>query len=281
MPLMMPLVAVMGAGPFLAWKRADLVGVSGRLFGVVGLTALVVVIALWLRKGEGPALALAGLGLAGWAVFSALADLGERIGFGRGSLADSLRRAGGLPRSTWGTAFAHAGLGVAIAGMTGSGAWVSERIVSMKPGETLTLSGYELAFKGVEPVQGPNYLAKRGSFELRSDGRLIGILTPEQRKYPVTGMDLTHSAIHTTGLADVYVALGEAGEQGAWTVRAYHHPLVPWLWLGCGLMVIGGLLSLSDRRLRVGAPARHRRPHPNPSPNPPPHAREGGIRTSP
>ena len=258
-PLMIPLVVAMGIGPLLSWKRADLAGALGRLAAAAGLAALAALAALW-QHGAGPVMALAGMALAAWAVFGALVELAERLRLFRVPFADSLSRARALPRAAWGMTFAHAGLGLAIAGMTGSTCWVSERIQLARPGDTIAIAGYDLTFQDIQPVTGPNYTAQRGHFLIRHDGQPLGTLAPEQRHYTVTGMPLTHAAIRTTAVSDLYLALGDPDATGAWTIRLYHHPLVPWLWLGGILMVVGGLLSLSDRRLRIGAPTTKRQP---------------------
>jgi cytochrome c-type biogenesis protein CcmF len=253
-PLMLPMVGLMVVGPMLSWKRADLAGALTRLRLAAVLTGVCLLATLALAGVE-PVMAPVGMAFAAWAVFGAGVEIGERLWLFRVPLAESLERARALPRGTWGTALAHAGLGVAIAGMTGSAMWVSEAIQRVRPGETLELAGYSLEFLGMAPVAGPNYDAERASFRVRRDGRDLGLLSPEQRKYPLSGMELSHAAIRSTGLSDLYVALGDDDGQGGRTVRLYHHPLVPWLWFGGLLMVAGGLLSLSDRRLRVGAPA--------------------------
>jgi len=256
-PLMVPLVVAMGVGPLLTWKRADLAGVLARLGVVGGVTVLVALGALWWHGG-GPVMALVGVALAAWAFCGAWVEWAGRIALFRVPLIDSVRRAVDLPRAAWGMTLAHAGLGIAIAGMTGSAFWVSERILVAHPGDSIEIAGYRLAFRGVEPVAGPNYDAKRALFVVTRDGRDVGLLTPEQRHYTVTGMPLSHAAIYTTGFADLYLALGDDDGAGGWILRLYHHPLVPWLWLGCAMMVAGGLVSLADRRLRVGAPTRRR-----------------------
>ncbi len=252
-PLMIPLVVAMVVGPLLPWKRGDLPGALARLGVAAGLTAVTMIAAYWLEGGQS-ALALVGIGLAAWAFIGALAEWAERVGLFRLPAAQSLARARALPRAAWGMTAAHAGLGLAIAGMVGSSAWTGERILLARPGDTVSLAGYELKFESVTLVDGPNYTAKRGHFTVSRGGAALGVLEPEQRHYTVTGMDLTHAAIRTSAINDLYLALGDADPSGAWTVRLYHHPLVPWLWLGGLMMVGGGLLSLTDRRLRIGAP---------------------------
>jgi cytochrome c-type biogenesis protein CcmF len=132
----------------------------------------------------------------------------------------------------------------------------------MRPGETVEVAGYAYRFDGVRSVEGPNYMADRGRFLVTRNGRQVAVLEPERRLYLVQRRETTEAAIHTTGLADLYAVVGQTDGNGGWTVRLYHQPGVPWIWAGVALMVIGGALSLSDRRLRVGAPIRRLRPAP-------------------
>ena len=252
-----PLIAAMGIGPMLAWKRADLPGVLGRLKMAAAVTVAVGLLAAYWLAG-GPVMAALGLGLAAWAILAALTELAERVRLFRLPLGDSWRRAKGLPRSAYGAALGHLGFGIAVAGMAGSAGWTTERIDLMRPGDTIDLAGYEVAFEGVEAVTGPNYQAERGRFVVSENGVPVYLMTPEKRWYPVAGMPTTEAAIRTTWIADLYLVLGEPREDGAWSVRGYHRPLVPWIWLGAAVMTAGGLVSLSDRRLRIGAPVRPR-----------------------
>jgi cytochrome c-type biogenesis protein CcmF len=256
-PLMVPLVAAMGVGPFLAWKRADLAGVLGRLKLAAGVAVAAVLAALYLERG-GPVLALFGVALAAWLFSASLLEWAGRVKLLRVPLADSLRRARNLPRSAYGMTLAHAGLAVAIAGMTASAAWKTEEILVLRPGDSVQVAGTSYLFEGVERSQGPNYQSDTATITVTRDGRRIARLSPEKRLYPVQNMPTTEAAIHTTGLADLYVALGDSDGQGGWTVRIFHEPLVPWIWAGSLFMVLGGFISLTDRRLRFGAPARRR-----------------------
>ncbi|MGP1394117.1 MAG: heme lyase CcmF/NrfE family subunit [Inquilinaceae bacterium] len=258
-PLMAVLVVVLGIGPLLAWKRADLAGALGRLKAAAALTAIVVLATAYWRSG-GPVLALAGIALAAWAILTALAEVADRTRLFRAPLSETWRRARNLPRGAWGMTVAHAGVGIAIAGMTGSLGWTEERIEAMRPGDSVDLAGYTLTFEGVEQIAGANYAADRGRLQLSHDGTDLAVLWPEKRWFPVARTQTTEAAIRTTLTADVYAALGEAQEDGTWIVRVYHHPLVPWIWLGSVVMTIGGLVSLTDRRLRVGVPRRRRAP---------------------
>jgi cytochrome c-type biogenesis protein CcmF len=256
-PIAIPLVAAMVVGPFLSWKRADLGAALTRLW-VAGVVVVVcVAVTAYLTAGGGPLLALVGVALAAWAIVGSLVEFAERIRLFRIPLADSWTRAVHLPRSAWGMTIAHTFMGVSIAGMTATSAWQTESIDAMRPGDSASLSGYVFHFDSVGPVAGENYKADRAVFTVTKDGQPVATLTPERRSYPVTRMTTTESAIHTTIFSDLYVALGDPTQNGAaWIVRIYHHPLVPWIWIGGVGMMLGGLVSLTDRRFRIGAPER-------------------------
>ena len=258
-PVAAPLMAACAVGPLLAWKRGDLAGALGRLRAGALLALAVVAAAAW-RAGAADAAAAFGLGLAAWLAAGAAVEFAGKIGFPRRGLAGAARRAARLPRSAWGMTAAHAGLAVAVAGMVASSAWQTERILSMTPGQSTELAGWRVVFDGVGERRGPNWRAVAGRFRLMDGDRRAAMLRPEKRSYPVEGGQTTEAAIHTTWLADVYVVLGERSQSGAWTVRLYHNPLVPWIWIGAAAMAAGGLVSLTDRRLRVGAPRRARAP---------------------
>ncbi len=255
-PIMGPLLVACVIGSTLAWKRGDLQGVLGRLAAVFAAAVAVAGAAVWQAGSDLPA--AFGLGLAVWLIAGVLVEFGGKIGIGRSGVRAVLRRAGSLPRSAWGMSIAHAGLGIVVAGMVASSAWQTERILAMKPGEAAGLAGYRLVFHGVSETAGPNYRAVTGRFDLERGGRLLAALRPEKRNYPVERSQTTEAAIHTTWLADIYVVLGERAQSGAWTVRLYHNPLVPWIWIGAAVIAAGGAVSLTDRRLRVGSPRRGR-----------------------
>ena len=254
-PIMSPLLIACVIGAMMGWKRGDLPGVIGRLKAAIAVTAVVAIAAWYLAEG-GQALAVFGLALAAWLIAGALVELGEKLGVFRVSPLESLRRAARLPRSAWGMSTAHAGLGIIVAGITAASAWQIELIQLMRPGETLEIAGRSVTFDGVESIRGPNYVAQRGTFTVRSGDEIVVRLTPEKRSYPAERSQTTEAAIYTTWLADLYVVLGDRADQGAWSTRVYYNPLVPWMWAGAIVMTLGGLISLTDRRLRVGAPRR-------------------------
>jgi cytochrome c-type biogenesis protein CcmF len=251
-PLMVPLILLLPIGVLMPWKKADLLGVLQRLWIAGGLTILLVLL-VWTLLYRGPVLALFGIALAGWLIFGALFELAERIRLFRVPVGTSMARLAGLPRAALGMTVAHLGLGVLVAAIVAMSSWRIEDIRELKPGESFALAGYELRFDGVERFQGPNYQSERGQFMLLRDGEEIGPLLPEKRFYPVQQMQTTEAGIRTTWISDIYLAIGD--QRGdAWVIRSYFNPLAPWLWLGAIIMVLGGVISLTDRRYRLGAP---------------------------
>ena len=254
-PLMVPLVVAAGFGPMLSWKRGDLMGALQRLKFAALATVIISIITAWLSWGL-EALGIAGIALAAWLGCAAIAEFAGRIDLGRGPVGNSLRRAYGLPRSAWGMTVTHFGLAVTIAGITGASLWRTEAIQEMRPGESVEVAGYEFTLDKVENLRGPNYFIERGTFTVRLDGEVYTVMEPENRRFFVQQRETTEAAIHTTFMKDLYAVLGDEAD-GVWVTRIYHNPLVPWMWIGSLLMVLGGALSLSDHRLRVGAPKRH------------------------
>jgi cytochrome c-type biogenesis protein CcmF len=240
-------------GPMLAWKRGDLLGAAQRLLAA-GIVALIAIALVWAWTLGGSTLAPLAIGLAVFVIAGALSDLVERTGLFRMPFAIAARRARGLPRSTWGSAFAHAGVGVALIGIVCETTWNSEYIATMRPDEVARIAGYELALDGMSQRQGPNYREMLAQFTVRLDGERIGVMTPSKRNFTTRGSTTTEAALLTRGASQLYISLGETTADGAIAVRIYHKPMVLLIWFGPVLMAFGGLLSLSDRRLRVGAP---------------------------
>ncbi len=249
------LVLIMAAGTLVPWKRARLDAVVDRL-RMAGIVTMVAAVLTFGMTFGGPVLAVLGIAMGVWSISGALTDLAERTKAFRISWRDSLARAKGLPRAVWGGAFAHAGVGVAILGMVGTSLWVSERLEVMRPGDTMDLAGYTLRFDGVSERRIANYDTQMGMLTLIEDGAPVATLTPERRWYPIAQQQTTEAAISPRWTSDVYVALGDQKDEasGAWVVRAYYHPMVHLLWGGGLLMTLGGIISLTDRRYRIGAP---------------------------
>jgi cytochrome c-type biogenesis protein CcmF len=257
-PLMVPLLIAVPVGAMLAWKRGDLAGVLGRLKAAFALTALVAIVELVLTRGTG-VLAVGGMALAVWIVAGSLIELAGRVQLFRVPARQSWQRAKGLPRSAYSMTLAHIGVGVVVAGITAASAWRGEAILVMQPGDTAQLAGYSFRLDGIADHQGPNYVARRATFEVTRDGASIATLTPERRFYPVERQSTSEAGIDTGFWRDLYVVLGDPAEgakepAGAHAVRIYYNPLVMWIWGGVAIMGIAGLWSLTDRRHRVGAP---------------------------
>jgi cytochrome c-type biogenesis protein CcmF len=153
---------------------------------------------------------------------------------------------------------AHLGLAGVIAGAAAASLWTEEKILTMRPGQTVSLAGYDIRFDGADTRQGPNYTSLHGAFDVSRNHMPVATLDAERRRYVVGGQETTEAAIRTTQAGDIYAVIGEAQADG-YVVRLYYKPLVAWIWAGAAVMVLGGLMSLSDRRLRVGAPARRGR----------------------
>ena len=259
-PLMVPLVIAVGIGPLMAWKRGDLLGALQRIWVAYVVAGIALLIAFYVTHG-GPVLAVLGLGLAAWLATAVLVEFAERVRLFRGPLQDSWRRALHLPRATYGMTFAHFGLAVSVAGFAAS-AFAVEAIQAVQVGGSLKVAGYVMHLDKVQELPGPNYTAQDATVRITRDGETIGVVHPQKRFFPLQQQTTSETAIRTNLLADLYVALGDQDDTGHYTIRAYWKPLVPWIWIGAVIMAFGGMVSLSDRRWRVGAAARARRPPP-------------------
>jgi cytochrome c-type biogenesis protein CcmF len=252
-PLFIPLMFAMPFGPLMAWKRGDVLGAAQRLTVAFG-TGIVAVAATFAIAGQGSDLAPFGIGLAVFVMIGAGTDVVERIGLFREPLSTVRRRASGLPRSAWGTALAHFGVGVTLLGIVSVTTWASERIVALKPSQTVSLAGYELTFDGLAQRAGPNYREAVAKFTVREAGVPVGVMEPSKRNFASRATTTTEAALMTRGVSQLYLSLGDTSGDGSISVRLYHKPMVLLIWLGAVAMAMGGGLSLSDRRLRVGAP---------------------------
>jgi len=252
-PLFVPLLIAVPFGPLLAWKRGDLLGVAQRLVGAAGIGVITVAV-VFAMEGGGPILVPFAIGLALYVMAGALTEIVERTGLLKVPLATAFARARGLPRSAWGAAFAHFGLGITLLGIIGETQWSLERIAELKPGQTISIRRYDLHFDGVRNRQGPNYRDLAAHFTVRRHGDVIGVMEPAKRSFPSRGTAITETALMTRGVSQLYLSLGDPNPDGSLAVRLYYKPLVLLIWLGAVVMVVGGGLSLSDRRLRVGAP---------------------------
>lgn len=257
-PFMVALGLILPVGSVLPWKRARVLRAMVPLRYVFVLALAVGGLAFAMQTGRsmiGPV----GMFLAAWILMGVVVELIQRTNKG------GLGRLWRLPRADWGKAIAHAGLGVTMAGVAGLTAWTIDDIRVAQIDQPWDVGSYSLTLHDVSELQGPNYIATMATLTLASDGQKIAELKPEKRFYPVAQMPTTEAAIDYNLARDVYVVIGDQQDNGGWTVRTYIKPLTNWIWIGCGLMALGGLFSLSDRRMRVASGARKTTPAPVPA----------------
>jgi cytochrome c-type biogenesis protein CcmF len=252
-PLMIPALFLVGVTPFARWKQASL-GELARVLRWAFASAAVVGVAAPFALGEWKPLVALALLLAAWIVLSGLLNIVQRVQATRGGQS-FLAGLAGQPASFLGMHLAHTGVAAFVIGVAIVNGYQEEKDVKMEVGDTVALAGYTFQFNGIRQEKGPNYTALVGDLDLIRDGRSERKLLPEKRIYPTSGMPMTEAAIDVGLLRDVYVSLGEpidkARPDGAWVVRVYFKPFVDWIWGGCVLMALGGLLAVSDRRYRV------------------------------
>ncbi|RYF88829.1 MAG: heme lyase CcmF/NrfE family subunit, partial [Caulobacteraceae bacterium] len=253
-PIMAIGLVILPFGPMLAWKRGDALGAAQRL-GVAVLLAVGAGLVTLAVVSPRKALASAGVALGVWLLMGALVEIGERVRLFRAPWPEVRRRLGGLPRGAWGSSLAHFGLGLFILGACFETSWKIELAEAMDAGRTVPLGGYQVTLDRVGIIDGPNYLAEQGLLTVRKRGKIVCSARPERRFYPAGGQTTQEVAICYRGLDQVYLTLGErrATAQGkpAWLIRGYFNPWVQLIFLGPMLMALGGVVSLSDRRLRL------------------------------
>ena len=249
-PFMVVLGLILPVGAMMPWKRGQITKAM-RPLRYVFVLAIAVAGLVWALQTGRSLIGPMGAFLGAWLVMGAMIDLGSRTG--QKFNASRLFR---LPRSDWGKAVAHGGLGITMLGVAGLTSWESEDIRVAQIGVPFEVGGYTLTLDNVEEGEGPNFLFTKAFVTLSKDGRVISQLEPEKRIYPIAQMPTTEAAIDYNLARDVYVVIGDLQANGGWAVRTYIKPLTNWIWIGCGLMALGGFLSLSDRRFRVAAPAR-------------------------
>ncbi len=249
-PLMLPLVLVVGIGPFLRWKKATLAETLKKLVKILVIGIVIGVALPLLIAGKTTILVALGITLGGWSIFSALYYLFKNL-FRGDSKQSAFQHLKKIPRATYGMALAHIGIGIFVIGVTFVNAFQEEKEVPIQIGGKVELAGYEFRFNGVKEVQGPNYSSKQASVDVYKNNQQVATLYPEKRKYLVQQSPMTEAGIDSGFLRDVYVALGEQINPQAWGMRLYYKPFVQWIWLGAALMALGGLLAALDRRYRL------------------------------
>jgi cytochrome c-type biogenesis protein CcmF len=249
LPLMVPTVFLMGIGPMARWKEVELPALALRLRWAAGAAVLASLLTGWLA-GEIRPVATLGLMMAYWIFATVATDLWERIRPNGMGLSIAAQRVRQIPRALAGMMVAHLGVGVFCFGVVMVKAYEVERDVQMNVGDSTTVNGYTFTFRGVKELQGPNYQAVQGQMEVARGDKKLTDLHPEKRVYRVQQNPMTEADIDAGVTRDLYVSLGEPVESGAWIVRVYVKPFINWIWGGCLLMALGGLLAVSDRRYR-------------------------------
>ena len=237
-PIMIPLLVLMGVGPWTSWKNSNLLDVIKRLW-IAALMAVIAAALIPFAMGEFTWLSSLGFLLAFWVIASGVLQIIRQA------------KAGKPTRSFIGMQVAHLGIAVFVIGVTMVGAYQEEKDVRMLAGESVSVGGYQIQLQSVNAVPGPNYKAMQGTFLLTRNGKLEATMYPEKRSYFSSTMPMTEAAIDAGLTRDIYVSLGEELDDKAWAVRVYYKPFVDWIWGGCVLMALGGLLAMSDKRYRM------------------------------
>ncbi|MEL7345987.1 MAG: cytochrome c-type biogenesis CcmF C-terminal domain-containing protein [Pseudomonadota bacterium] len=254
-PFMIGLAIVLPLGALLPWKRAKLDKAARPLWPILAF-AFAIAALVWAIQSERSALAPLCAALGAWLVLGAITDLLQRAG--RGAWPDRLRRIGRLPRADQGKSIAHAGFGITIFGIGALIAWEVQDVRVVQVGDRYDVGSYTVELTDVRRIQGPNYISTMADMTVSKNGTVLAVLNPEKRFYPVAAMPTTEAAIANGVFRDIYVVIGDPQPGGGWAVRAFVKPFANWIWAGAIIMSLGGVFSLSDRRLRVGAGARRK-----------------------
>jgi cytochrome c-type biogenesis protein CcmF len=239
LPFMALMLVFLAPGAALAWKKGRLKPAIARLWPALAAAGAIGVIAAWL-SWPGPVAAALGAGLAIWAGGGAILDLLIRIKAFSSPLGAAFARIATLPRAYLGMTIAHVGLAVVIIGVIGAGVWRTEVVRFMEEGDVISVGGFDVRLERVVEEAGPNYTAERAVFSVERGGAALRNLTTERRFYPVRGMQTTEAGIWTMARGDLYLTLGEKSETAGWAVRAFFNPFAVWMWIGAGLMALGG-----------------------------------------
>ena len=248
--IMAPGIFLMGLGPLARWKKASLPEIGTRL-KVAALVSVVSALLVPAVMGKLTFMAAVGVFMGIWVISTSLILLGNRIKTRQTAVPNLIENLKGIPLAFYGMLLAHVGIGVFILGVTLVKGYESEQDLRMEVNDVAQIGNLAFRFEGAKEIAGPNYLSSQGTFTVSSNGKEIAVLKPEKRFYPVQGSVMTEADIEPGVVKDLYVSLGESLENGAWSVRIYIKPFVQWIWAGCILMALGGILALSDRRYRI------------------------------
>ncbi|WP_305792317.1 cytochrome c-type biogenesis CcmF C-terminal domain-containing protein, partial [Arhodomonas sp. KWT] len=245
-PLMLPLLALLGVGVLVRWKRHDARGLLHTLRWAALAAVIAAVVTAWWFTGMHP-MGVLGVALAIWMLWASVQAVIERV---RGRR-DRVRALRGIPRGFWGMTLAHTGLAVFVLGVSAVGNFDWHSTLRLAPGESYQAAGYTWRLEDVSTVEGPNYTAKQGTVVISRDGEVVTTLYPQKRRYPSSGMRvMTEAGIDGGLVRDLFVALGKPREDGSWTLRVQYKPMLRWVWYGALIMAVGGLLGATDPRYR-------------------------------
>ena len=249
-PLMALAALMMGLGALARWKQTSVPELAKRVRWGFAAAAILAVLLPFVFNHWTPMIAF-GLMLSFWIIASLVVSLQQRWG-GQGSFVQRVRN---QSLSYYGMQFAHLGVAIFIIGVTVVKGYATERDVRMNVGDTVDAGGYVFRFDGVSDTTGPNYVAVAAHFTVTRDGKRVTELIPQKRRYNASGAPMTEAAIDTGLFRDLYVSMGEAipESEGAWSIRVYYKPFVDWIWAGCLMMALGGVLAISDRRYRINS----------------------------
>ena len=247
-PIMIGLILFMAIGPLLKWRIDD----PKRLVKPLALILLLTFALIMLVSVIGNAVfGGLGIGLALFLLFGSLKSFSDKLRAGKVPVKQSLRLLTHLPAAAFGFLLGHVGLAATIIGITGMSVWAHESQHAMRPGETVSVPGYEIQLVNVSDSEGANYARQSGQINVFKDNKLITTLRPERRFYPVEQQMTTEAALSVGVTRTLYGAIGESNGEGRWQIRFYVHPFVSWIWAGCVIMALGGFISMTDARFRM------------------------------
>ena len=263
-PIGLMLGSTMAIGPYLKWKKADIAGILSRIKFLI-FVSLAVSLFVWYLKTSGPIFAVVGVGVSVWLFTATLFEWMDRVKLINKDYSGILKRIRSQPRSANGMTIAHLGMSFIILGVVGSSAWKEEVIGFVEKGSQLQVASFLVTFGGVSLHQGPNYNSETATVKVEKDNRFLENLYPERRLYLATGTSTTESAIRQSLAGDLYVTISEPANnkfKGKWVLRLIYEPLVNFIWLGASFLALGGIISITDRRYKVGRTYRYRRTKP-------------------